>query len=196
MTLRSLAELVSGSEPPPDAQPSPWATAASTSRRSVLKAMGGIGLSLGFSSLLVFRAAREAAADGYDILNSCPSYASGHACNPGCGPSVVCSSANSAFVGDWYGDCCDNTGAFPGPPYGYHENRSPYYLRPNECLGGYDGWIWGQPCGTCGLTPTDTQKIKVKWRCHDGYTVTATNSPYLPAYWPFKSICKGHTEQC
>jgi len=99
---------------------------------------------LALSSLLVFKPARQALADGYDEYTSTNTgpcgtggYAENHDCDPICGPSSVC------------GHCCDTW---------WHKSSSPYALRPNQCFAGfYDSWRW-----KCGSTT---------YRCHDGYYI-------------------------
>lgn len=122
-------------------------------RRTVLGGALAAGTGIGMAVLGVFPPARRAMAEGYDILNSCPSYAASHDCSPGCGPSPVCA------------DCCVPV------PYlnaGYHKDNATfvgYALRPNECFSGtYDGWIWkyAQACAGCGAAG-------VTWQCHDGW---------------------------
>ncbi|MCF6525794.1 peptidoglycan-binding protein [Streptomyces sp. JJ36] len=134
------------------------------SRRRVLQA----ATAAGFAALGVFPAAREAYADGYDIwTGSCPSYAAGHNCSPGCGPSTV------------YADACATTGTYAG----FHRNDGvTWTLRPNQCYSGsYDGWLWryDDDCGTCGCG--------IERRCHDGYRNTGSG-------W-VRSICR-HTTEC
>jgi hypothetical protein len=133
-------------------------------RRTVLGGALAAGTGVGMAVLGIFPPARRAMADGYDILNSCPAYASSHDCTPGCGPSPVCA------------DCCTPV------PYilaGWHKDNTftNYWLRPNECASGtYDGWNWKytQPCAGCGAGVT--------WRCHDGWKWSGTA-------WG-KTICK------
>ncbi|WP_103500163.1 peptidoglycan-binding protein, partial [Streptomyces sp. SM14] len=115
----------------------------------------------------VFTPARQAYADGYDIWEGdCPSYASGHDCSPGCGPSTV------------FADACVTAGAYAG----FHKNDGvTWTLRPNQCYSGtYDGWLWrfSEPCGTCGCG--------IERRCHDGYRSTGSG-------W-VRSICRWTTE--
>lgn len=115
-------------------------------RRGFVKRVVGTGMSLGLASLTVFPPARAFAADPYDILNSCPDYASNHQCSPGCGPSTVRQAA-----------CTSN---------GWHENTGCFYRsRNNECYGGWaDGWYWRPTgCTQCGSARTS-------FRCHDGRT--------------------------
>lgn len=114
-------------------------------RRGFVKRVVGTGMALGLSSLTVFPPAR-AFADGFDIYNSCPSYAADHGCSPGCGPSVVRNAA------------CDSRG--------WHENTGCFYKsRYNQCYGGWaDGWYWRPSgCSPCGSARTS-------YRCHDGRT--------------------------
>lgn len=117
------------------------------SRRRFGKIAVGAGLAVGTGVLGVFKDARMASADGYDIYWDCPSYASGHKCSPGCGPSAVC------------GSCCTSNG--------WHRHSSShtsrYKLRPNKCVGGWaDGWVWTYQaaCASCA---------RIQMRCHDGY---------------------------
>lgn len=117
-------------------------------RRAFLERVTAAGMALGLASLTIFppgRAFAESAAGRHDILNSCPSYALGHNCSPGCGPSVVRLEA------------CG--------PNGFHEGTGCFYrLRPNECVGNWDGWRWRPTgCGPCG-------SAKTTYQCHDGFT--------------------------
>lgn len=134
-------------------------------RRSFLKAATAAGAGIGLAALGVFPPVRQARADGYSILGTCPSYAASHNCTPGCGPSAIC--------GSW--NCC-NPSTHPTYP-GYHKNDGvTYRLRPNQCAGGiWDGWSWYYDglCGACRA---------VKFRCHDGYK--KINGSWV------KTICK------
>ncbi len=124
-------------------------------RRDVLRVITVGGTTLGLSSLKVFRPAREALADGYDVYHACPGYASRHDCEPGCGPSPVCDGMDD-------GHCCRDDGS------GWHWNGGNYRLRANQCHAGWaDGWIWrfGGPCGCC--------LCGVTYKCHDGKYLTA-----------------------
>jgi len=132
----------------PDGQPARSRRSGEHSRfdrRGFVKRVVGTGMSIGLASLTVFPPAR-AFADGYDVLNSCPSYASDHNCSPGCGPSIVRNAA-----------CTSN---------GWHENTNCFYRsRNNQCYGGWaDGWYWRPSgCSQCG-------SAKTSFRCHDGRT--------------------------
>ncbi|MEH1099530.1 peptidoglycan-binding domain-containing protein [Micromonospora sp. CPCC 205561] len=131
------------------------------SRRALLRA----GTAVGMAALSVFPAARRAYADGYTIYDGCPTYASGHNCSPGCGPSTI------------FADACNTSGTYAG----FHKNDgTTWILRPNECYGGtYDGWLWlyQGACGACACS--------VERRCHDGYRRTSSG-------W-VKSICRWNT---
>jgi len=114
-------------------------------RRAFIERVVGVGMALGLASLTVFPPAR-ALANGYRILNSCPGYAAGHQCSPGCGPSTVRQAA-----------CTDK---------GWHEHTGCFYrLRPDQCADGtWDGWMWRVTgCSQCGTAKTG-------FRCHDGKT--------------------------
>lgn len=134
--------------PPADARPVKRlenAARARLSRRDVLRFTTAAAASAGLGLLNVFPAAKQARADGYDILTSCPSYASDHNCSPGCGPSAVNSSA------------CTSSG--------WHKSSNGYMLRPNQCASNtYDGWNWryNGSCGGCSSY--------IEFRCHDGYS--------------------------
>lgn len=140
-------------------------------RRDLLRAMTVGGTTLGLYALKVFRPAREALADGYDIHNACPGYARAHDCEPGCGPSAVCDGMD-------YGHCCDDQGWHLNGQVGDDE----YRLRANQCHGGWaDGWIWrfAGACGCClcGIT----------YRCHDGV--------YLTSLGWIRTVCR-HMAAC
>ncbi len=132
------------------------------SRRALLQA----GTALGMAALSVFPAARRAAAEGYTIYGSCPSYANDHNCSPGCGPSTI------------FADSCSTSGTYTG----YHKNDGvTWILRPNQCYAGsYDGWLW-QYQGACGACACSVQR-----RCHDGYRKVGSS-------W-VKSICRWNTQ--
>jgi len=135
-------------------------------RRSVLQAGAALGTAAGMALLGVFPAARRAYADGYDIYDRCPSYASDHDCSPGCGPSPI------------FADACVTSGAGAG----FHKSDGvTWTLRPNQCYASaYDGWIWRYQgaCGSCACY--------VERRCHDGYRRTS-------AGW-VRSICRWTTD--
>ena len=125
-----------------------------TSRRGFLRGALAGGAAVGLAALGVFPRAREALAHhsnshyGYRIwTGACPSYAAGHNCEPGCGPSTI------------YVDACEPSGAYEG----WHKASSGYRLRPGACRSGYDGWTWryGARCGQCSNV--------IEYRCHDGY---------------------------
>lgn len=162
-------------ERPPKAQLTPRRGGRNRSwtRRDVLRFMTVGGTTLGLSALKVFRPAREALADGYDIYNACPGYAANHDCEPGCGPSAVCDEMDD-------GHCCRDDGS------GWHWNgrvdEDEYRLRANQCHGGWaDGWIWryGGACGCClcGIT----------YKCHDG--------KYLTSHGWINTVCR-HVDAC
>lgn len=148
--------------------------AHSTSRRFLLRGAIAAGATAGLAGLAVFPAARPAFAAGfrlfsrygtyYQIYGSCPPYARSHDCSPGCGPSLVCP------------DCCRETGQFTGF---HHTSRTKdgYRLRPDECHGTYDGWLWryAARCGRCAGG--------VLWRCHDGWKRSGSG------HW-YKTICR------
>jgi hypothetical protein len=123
-------------------------------RRTVLKGAVVSGSALGMAALGVFPATRRAYADGYSILGSCPGYAAGHNCSPGCGPSPV------------YNDCCASTGYFRNGQSN-NAHTAVCYLRPNQCVSGtgWDGWMWyyGGRCDRCSRY--------IEFRCHDGLRV-------------------------
>lgn len=135
-------------------------------RRPLLAAALGAGAAVGLTALGVFPAVRRARADGYTIYNRCPSYADGHNCSPGCGPSTI------------YGDACNTSGSL----LGFHKDDGVNWtLRPNQCFsGGYDGWLWmhSGACGACACY--------VERRCHDGYRRTSSG-------W-VNSICRWNTQ--
>lgn len=127
-----LSVIADFSKRPPGAeavQRAPYSSSTTIGRRGFLKSVVGVGLFLGVNWLKLFPQARKAFADGYDWYDACPSYASSHDCDPGCGPSWP----SSSFC-DWEG---------------WHLKDGYDYLhRPNECFGGWaDGWTWWTPCG-------------------------------------------------
>lgn len=131
--------------PRPEGQPlRPRDERRTFNRRRFIERVAGAGMALGLASLTVFPPAR-AHADGYKILNYCPFSYPGK-CSPGCGPSPLRQAA-----------CSSN---------GWHRNTGCFYrLRPNQCSGDYDGWIWRVTgCDNyCGSARTG-------FRCHDGRT--------------------------
>lgn len=140
------------------------------SRRSFLKGVASLGAAAGLFTLNVFPMVRQARADGWDIYGACPSYAAGHNCSPGCGPSPVGANA------------CQP----PGQPHtGYHRaNGDTYILRPNQCYSGtYDGWLWqySNSCGDC--------RTSITYRCHDGYT--KSGGSYTPTICRYATACVG-----
>ena len=123
----------------------------------------GVGLSLG--GLAKLPPARNAFASHvgrhpYEIKGlPCPTYASGHQCNPGCGPSRV------------HADACD----VADPHYtGYHRRAGlGWKVRPNQCYGGWaDGWRWSTPCVPCLRGAT--------LRCHDGWRCNSSGGNCYP----------------
>jgi hypothetical protein len=163
----------------PQRFPRPRALAAltRTSRRSALRALFSTGAGLGLAMLSVFPPARTAVAAGFrlapvdlwQIYDRCPSYASDHNCSPGCGPSVVCR------------DCCQPGGAHKGYHHTLKSSNGRYRLRPNQCFGNYDGWLWRYTgrCGGC--------QRGVLWRCHDGWRRSTSG------HW-YKTICRWPVE--
>jgi hypothetical protein len=157
--------------------PKPPRQAVQVPRRSVLGGVASAGFGLGMAALGVFPAARQAAAAPYDEYYQikklpCPSYAAGHNCSPGCGPSKVCAS------------CCRTSGSRKGF---HHSSASKpnHKLRPNNCYGGWaDGWLWryAHRCGTCQNTRT--------YRCHDGWRRTDKYSPYYRTICRWTTVCK------
>lgn len=120
--------------------------------------------------------ARHAQAQGtlsgsspYRIWSTCPSYAAGHDCEPGCGASAVCF------------DCCDANGFFR------NDEASGYKILPGYCAypgGEAEGWLWayGAPCGSCQT---------IEYRCHDGLSLQPGVDGAL--YWmPY--ICRSVTQ--
>ncbi|TDB78829.1 hypothetical protein E1264_36370 [Actinomadura sp. KC216] len=144
-------------------------------RRSVLTGLAAAGATAGLKALGVFPPARDALSSGfelvgyYDIYPRCPSYASGHNCSPGCGPSVVCAS------------CCRTSGKYKGFHKSGVSDPGRYKLRPSDCNGSHwDGWLWAysKACGNC--------KKGITWRCHDGWKKSSAGSWY-------KTICRKAT---
>lgn len=146
------------------------------SRRAVLRSAAAAGAALGLSALGVFPPARRAIADGfrlppgdltygrYEISDRCPGYAGRHDCSPGCGPAVVCL------------DCCRTSGTMTG----YHHSRTTrrgFRLRPDQCWGSYDGWLW-RYAGRCGRCTGG-----VLYRCHDGWKRSRSG------HW-YKTVCR------
>lgn len=143
------------------------------SRRSVL--FGGIAFGVGLAATganLLATVIPASAYPGFRIRGyseasgepcSPGGYASGHGCNPGCGPSIV------------YGDACHTGGRMTG----FHRgNLNPnswilfsnawWSLRPGDCIPTakkWDGWKWSTYI-TCAECPNKY------WRCHDGYMRT------------------------
>lgn len=152
-------------------------------RRQLLQRAVGGAVALSLMSLDLLPPARRAYADhvnteGYRIKElPCPDYASGHNCNPGCGPSHVCGSGNN-------GPCC--VGAFQHQT-GWHKDgpHCEWRLRKNECVSGtgWDGWKWafGGSCGCCGGG--------IKYRCHDGKRVNENDCTMTS-----KTICRAVLE--
>jgi hypothetical protein len=139
-------------------------------RRSFLGGALAAGGAVGLAALGVFPRARAALAAptgvGYRVhTGGCPSYASGHECQPGCGPSPV------------YADTCEPSGSYRG----WFKNRpsSGYRLRPGQCLSGYDAWVW-RFSGRCGWC-----QHSIEYRCHDGYKL-------IGGVW-FNAICRRAT---
>jgi|GEM_PF-687183 len=98
---------------------------------------------------------------GYRIwTGQCPSFASGHNCEPGCGSTPVCT------------DCCTASGFFR------NDEAAGYRLFPGICnYGGpepVDGWLWSYaaPCGGCS---------SIQYRCHDGYILNRSTDLWMPA---------------
>lgn len=156
---------------------SPWP------RRGFLKLVVATGTSAGMAALGIFPAVRQARAEhvighytqpAYDILRSCPSYASNHNCSPGCGPSAICGSQN----------CC-NPSTHPHYPKLHRNNVNfggIYALRPGQCASGtWDGWLWSFNSTSCAGCRAIT------WRCHDGWKKISGN-------W-VKTICR-HATSC
>lgn len=138
------------------------------SRRTVLQSATAVG----FATLGVFSAAREAYADGYDIwTGECPSYASEHDCSPGCGPSTVHAAA------------CETSGEHEG----FHRNDGvTWTLRPNQCYSGtYDGWLW-RFTGACGACACGIER-----RCHDGYFNSGSGWTRSICRWTTDCGCEG-----
>lgn len=144
-------------------------------RRSLLGGIAAAGFGMGMAVLGVFPAAREVPAAEFDEYYQikplpCPSYAAGHDCSPGCGPSRVCAS------------CCRTE----GKRRGYHHSsvsKENHKLRPNKCHGGWaDGWLWKfkGKCGPCAEYRT--------YRCHDGWRRNGSDRPY------YRTICRWTVE--
>lgn len=98
---------------------------------------------------------------GYRIwTGQCPSFASEHNCEPGCGSTPVCT------------DCCTSNGFFR------NDEAAGYRLFPGICnYGGpepVDGWLWSYaaPCGGCS---------SIQYRCHDGYILNRSTDLWMPA---------------
>lgn len=156
LTLEDIPSLDTPPEQPESAQRRFVQAPPARGRRGVLRGAVAAGTGLGISALGLFPFAREASAapDGYQILDSCPSYASSHNCRRGCGPSPVCF------------DCCRYTGGTTCTDPGWFKTRpsNKYRLRKNQCVRGrgWDGWNWKYP-GSCGCC-----RSVIKYRCHDG----------------------------
>ncbi len=143
-------------------------------RRGFLAAAVAAGVGVGVTALGVFPSARPALAAGpggrygYRVFRGdCPSYASSHNCEPGCGPSPVIA------------DACEPAGFYRG----WFKNRPTegYRLRPGQCLSGFDAWVW-RYSGRCHAC-----REVIEYRCHDGYKRAG-------GVW-FNAICR-HVNEC
>lgn len=123
-------------------------------RRRFIQVTAATGTGLGLAALGLLPPARSAQAGNLDIYTGpCPSYAAGHNCSPGCGPSTVCT------------DCCTPSCGTPCTCSAWFRNGGNYRYRPGQCIPGsnvWDGWVWkyNAPCGCCNNNIT--------YRCHDG----------------------------
>lgn len=145
-------------------------------RRTVLKgaltAAGAIGLSA-VSLLPTARRAWGHHGASYNIKAlPCPTYDfydSNPPCGKPCGPSTI------------YPDACNDVST--AHYWGYHKDGSSgqnWDLRPGQCSGSFDGWIW-KVDQTCGVGACSDW---INYRCHDGW---ATNNQGVHID---KSICK------
>jgi hypothetical protein len=123
------------------------------SRRRFTQAAVAAATGLGLASLGVFPPARQAFADGYDMIQGCNGIQYSNCL--GCGPSTKCRSAG----------CCNSSN--------FHRNDGVnWLLRTNQCVGsggvsGKDGWWWDLPANAgCGCGSQRT-----RWKCHDGWNV-------------------------
>ena len=146
-------------------------------RTAVVTAVG-----VGVASLGIFPPARRALAshagtEGYQILQSCPSYASGDDCSPGCGPSPVdsraCVGNSSSHWYGWHRASCNDA-------YGFQ-----WKLRPNACVSGtsWDGWRWSYNnlCGCC---------TSISYRCHDGWRCSGASGGCQGTSQCDRTICR------
>jgi hypothetical protein len=145
-------------------------------RRTVLKGTIVAAGALGLSAIGWLPTARRAWGHhgaSYDIKAlPCPTYDfydSNPPCGKPCGPSTI------------YPDACVDTQSFHY--WGYHKDGSGsqnWDLRPGQCSGTFDGWIWRVE-QTCGVGACNDW---IKYRCHDGW---ATDNA---GHHIDKSICK------
>jgi hypothetical protein len=162
---------------PAEAEDAPQRTpVGDVTRRSVLAWTVRLGTIAGLGALgVAFPGVRRAQADGYDIYGQCPSYAATHNCSPGCGPSMV---FDQSIV-------CVPSGQTRA---GYHKAgpTTTYKLRPNECYGTTDGWLWyySGPCDPC--------RYAVEYRCHDGWYKYST-AGFVKSICRWRTVCLGVT---
>ena len=148
-------------------------------RRGFVAGAAAGATAVGVTSLGIFPAAREAAAHhdpghyGYRIRGlPCPSYASSHNCDPGCGPSQA------------LGDYCVTSGQYTG----WFRNGGNYRLRPGACASGADGWAWRYD-GACGSCAT-----MVEYRCHDGFALIGGSWQPKVCRWATQCVSNFHPQ--
>jgi hypothetical protein len=131
--------------------PAPYTVTRRRFTQAALAAATGLGL----ASLGVFPPAREAFADGYDMIQGCNGIRYDDC--TGCGPSTKCRSVGCCNASNW------------------HRNDGvDWILRTNQCKGtggvsGKDGWWWDLPASApCGCSP-----LRHRWKCHDGWKLNA-----------------------
>jgi hypothetical protein len=138
-------------------------------RRRFTQAALAAATGLGLASLGVFPPARQAFADGYDMIQGCNGLQYSNCA--GCCCSTLCRSSG----------CCNSSD--------FHRNDGVnWLLRTNQCKGsggvsGKDGWWWDLPANAgCGCGSKRT-----RWKCHDGWTIVP--GPNIPSTCNTGPVC-------
>lgn len=124
-------------------------------RRRFTQAALAAATGLGLASLGVFPPARQAFADGYDMIQGCNGLQYSNCA--GCCCSTKCRTAG----------CCNDLN--------FHRNDGvKWLLRRNQCVGsggvsGKDGWWWDRPVNECA----GCSGKRTRWKCHDGWTIVS-----------------------
>jgi hypothetical protein len=124
-------------------------------RRRFTQAAVAAATGLGLAALGVFPPARQAFADGYDMIQGCNGLQYTNCA--GCCCSTKCRTAG----------CCNASN--------FHRNDGVnWYLRTNQCVGsggvsGKDGWWWDRPVNECA----GCSGKRTRWKCHDGWTIVS-----------------------